>query len=108
MITLEERAASRRSRTVFVKQSAAHYDARSRIIDYLVSDGLKGEYNIRVAAPRTLADDPSGDALDALLCAVQVAWAWKMRDSRYGAPHDSDILEGWIADPSLLSAQRTD
>jgi hypothetical protein len=50
-----------------------------------------------------LADDPGADHLDALLCAVQAAWAWRCRDAGYGLPADLDPLEGWITDPALLS-----
>jgi hypothetical protein len=53
-----------------------------------------------------LIDDSSGDRLDALLCAIQAAWAFLHRDENYGIPHDNakivDIeLEGWIVDPLL-------
>jgi hypothetical protein len=47
----------------------------------------------------TLADDPSGDALDATLCLMQAAWAQLKHlngDGRYGLPVDMDPLEGWI------------
>ncbi|CAH2406825.1 hypothetical protein [Mesorhizobium ventifaucium] len=68
----------------------------------LILDGeLERSYSIRVEAPRDLADDPSGDRLDALFCAIQTAWSWTMRSERYGAPEHLDPLEGWIADPSL-------
>lgn len=46
-----------------------------------------------------LADDPSGDALDATLCLMQAAWArgkYLTGDMRYGLPADLDPLEGWI------------
>ncbi len=46
-----------------------------------------------------LADDASGDALDAVLCLVQAAWGWtqQMRgQGRYGLPAEMDPLEGWI------------
>ncbi|MES9967114.1 MAG: hypothetical protein ABW074_07580, partial [Sedimenticola sp.] len=49
----------------------------------------------------SLVDDPKGDGLDALLCAVQAAWAWSRRDRGYGIPDDVDRLEGWITDPAL-------
>ena len=52
----------------------------------------------------TLADDPTGDRLDAFLCAVQAAWAWTHRASGYGAPPDLDPLEGWIADPVVRNS----
>jgi len=45
-----------------------------------------------------LADDASGDRLDAVLCLLQAAWAWHRHDSGhpcYGLP-PFDSLEGWI------------
>jgi len=45
-----------------------------------------------------LADDPSGDRLDAVLCLLQAAWAQHQHRSghpRWGLP-DCDPLEGWI------------
>ncbi len=41
-----------------------------------------------------LAEDASGDRLDAVLCLVQAAWAAGQPD--LGRPADSDPLEGWI------------
>ena len=46
--------------------------------------------------------DPSADALDSLLCAVQAAWAYVRRDENYGVPPECDPEEGWILDPALL------
>ena len=46
-----------------------------------------------------LADDASGDSLDAVLCLMQAAWAecrWREGDARYGLAPDMDPLEGWI------------
>ena len=46
-----------------------------------------------------LADDGSGDSLDAVLCLLQAAWAERAHaagDARYGMPADMDALEGWI------------
>jgi hypothetical protein len=71
------------------------------MLDNILSGTLESHYGLRVVASRTFADDPSGDNLDALLCAIQAAWAWTMRDRRYGRPRDADVLEGWIADPTL-------
>lgn len=45
-----------------------------------------------------LADDPSGDSLDATLCLMQAAWAQQQHEAGhacYGLP-DCDPLEGWI------------
>ena len=47
--------------------------------------------------------DPSADALDSLLCAVQAAWAYRQRDDNYGVPPECDPNEGWILDPALLA-----
>ena len=38
--------------------------------------------------------DASGDALDAVLCLAQVAWA--AGQTNWGLPADVDPLEGWI------------
>lgn len=46
-----------------------------------------------------LVDDGRGDALDAVLCLIQAAWAYNRQqqgDARYGLPVDMDPLEGWI------------
>lgn len=43
-----------------------------------------------------LADDGSGDALDAVLCLMQAAWAAHQGAPRYGLPERIDPLEGWI------------
>lgn len=42
--------------------------------------------------------------LDALLCAIQAAWAWTQRDQGFGLPKHVDPLEGWIADPHVRAA----
>jgi hypothetical protein len=47
------------------------------------------------AAGRILADG-TGDFLDAVICAMQAAWAWQHRNDRYGLPAELDPLEGWI------------
>lgn len=46
-----------------------------------------------------LVDDASGDALDAVLCLIQAAWAQARHaqgDACYGMPVELDSLEGWI------------
>jgi hypothetical protein len=45
-----------------------------------------------------LADDPSGDTLDAVLCLLQAAWALRQHEAGHpcwGLP-EFDPLEGWI------------
>jgi hypothetical protein len=83
------------------KQTEEQLRARRAMLDKILNGGIEATYGLRVKAPKALADDPSGDQLDALLCAIQAARAWTMREKRYGAPLSVDALEGWIADPSL-------
>jgi len=80
------------------KQTPALAKARREMITALV----RGDHPlaIAVAAPKTLLremqSDASGDTLDAVLCALQAAWAWQQRDAGFGLPPDMDALEGWI------------
>jgi len=73
------------------KQTGAQRAARALILERLEP----------VDAPTDLADDPSGDSIDALLCAVQAGWAFRLREEGFGIPADADPLEGWICDPGL-------
>lgn len=70
----------------------------------VVSDAFPAIYGFSVLAPEFLADDPGGDELDALLCAIQAAWSWTERSHSFRAPKDTNPAEGWIADPSLRNA----
>ena len=61
-----------------------------------------GELGLRLVASHALmnrlAEDASGDALDATLCLIQAAWAAGQHAAghpRYGLP-ECDPLEGWI------------
>lgn len=47
-------------------------------------------------------NDPSGDYLDSVLCAIQAAWSYTRKNSNYGIPEKASILEGWICDPQNL------
>jgi hypothetical protein len=85
------------------KQSESQRESRRAMLAKITSGGLEDAFGLAVEAPAELADDPSGDRLDALLCAIQAAWAWNRRDERYGAPETVDPLEGWIADPTLIT-----
>jgi hypothetical protein len=60
-----------------------------------------GEYRLGVRVrfssrrlQRDVATDGSGDLLDAVLCAVQAAWA--SRKPRFGLPRGVARCEGWI------------
>jgi len=83
------------------KQTRAQATSRRDIFQSLTSGALTAELGFIVSADSSLADDPSGDQLDALLCAIQAAWAWRNRAKRYGAPQGFDTREGWIVDMRL-------
>ena len=84
------------------KQTADRLIARKDLITALEhgQTRLKLRLKLTHAQRDTLADDASGDSLDAVLCMLQAAWA-KARfdggDMRYGLPKKIDTLEGWIA-----------
>ena len=88
------------------KQTAAHRDARQRLVAGLESETLKEAYGFTVTMDGSWREefvrDPAADALDSLLCAVQAAWAYTERDEGYGVPPECDRNEGWIVDPHLL------
>lgn len=48
-----------------------------------------------------LIEDPSGDRLDALFCALQAAWAYTQAHQNYGIAKGCDPNEGWIIHPFL-------
>ena len=81
------------------KQTEDQRCARQDLHHHLHSSKLQQIYGFRLKAPASVADDPTGDHIDALCCAIQAAWAWLQRDCGYGAPSRFDLLEGWIADP---------
>lgn len=85
------------------KQTAAKEAARRAIVAGLRSPGCAAVYGVSVAVSDALAGqvalDPTADRLDAVLCAVQAAWAWGRRDAGFGVPPGCDLLEGWIVDP---------
>jgi hypothetical protein len=86
------------------KQTPEQRQARHAILTGILDGSIRARFGIAVephAAFAELVDDPTGDKLDALLCAIQAAWAWTKRDANFGAPIDVNPREGWIADPSL-------
>ena len=88
------------------KQTPEREEARRALVAGLCSDLLGADYDLQLALEdsqvESLVGDPSGDRLDALLCAIQAAWAHSRRGQGYGVPRDCDPLEGWIVDPSTL------
>ena len=83
------------------RQTRVHEDVRRRIVDAISGDRCKDTYSLTAhldfAGYRTLIEDPGGDLLDAVLCAIQAAWS--SMQPRYGVPDTCDPLEGWIVDP---------
>lgn len=80
------------------KDGPARRDARAAILAMLESGAHPLAIAVRFAdgLRESCLSDPSGDTLDAVLCAVQAAWGWIRRDENYGLPADVDPLEGWI------------
>jgi hypothetical protein len=86
------------------KQTAERLIARKTLVHalengqapLLLAAGLR--LKLSHAQRDTLADDPSGDTLDAVLCLLQAAWALRQHEAghaRWGLPA-FDPLEGWI------------
>lgn len=86
------------------KQTPEQHQARRDILKEILGGRLRETYGFTVNAPLSLADDPGGDHLDALLCAIQAAWAWTRRKAQFGAPQIVDMTEGWIADPGVVAS----
>jgi hypothetical protein len=78
--------------------------SRAALLGTLAADDLYRHYGLELeglAAYRAdLLQEPSGAALDAVMCAVQAAWAWSRREEDFGVPRHADSREGWIADPA--------
>lgn len=86
-------------------QTDQHTAARSALLGSLNSPEFIETYGFTLelgsdAASASL-DDKSGDMLDAVLCALQAAWASTVPN--FGIPADCDPLEGWIVDPSQIT-----
>jgi len=81
------------------KQTPARRRARKTIISALISGSNPFGISLRASSQTlgSLVQDASGDRLDAVLCALQAAWAWQRRSANYGLPSAIDSLEGWIA-----------
>lgn len=87
------------------QQTSERQSAREEIIRGLRSTNAKMHFGFEVhfrdEEANAFVQDGSGDQLDALLCAIQAAWAYTQRDRNFGIPRDCDPLEGWIVDPLL-------
>ena len=78
------------------RQTPERLIARKDLLDALEQGRSPLGLRIRLTAAQrdALADDASGDALDAVLCLLQAAWA--SRQPGWGLPAGVDPLEGWI------------
>jgi len=82
------------------KQTSDKLIARQCIVCGLNSSELLDAYGFAIELSAEMADicveDPAGDHLDALLCAIQAAWAYSQREHGYGIPAECNKDEGWI------------
>lgn len=84
------------------KQTPALLDARRAILAALTGPAGQARFGLSVKAPGWLADDPGGDPLDALICAVQAAWGMRAQAADPTLLSRIDPVEGWIADPDVV------
>ena len=83
------------------KQTPERLIARKDIVHALEMGQTRLQLRLKLSHAQRdeLTDDASGDALDAVLCMVQAAWALQRHeagDPRWGLPLEMDPLEGWI------------
>ena len=80
------------------KQTPERLIARKDLVNALELGqcGLDLRLKLSHAQRDALVEDASGDALDAVLCLMQVAWAQKQGPALFGLPPTVDSLEGWI------------
>lgn len=85
------------------RKGAALAALRLEIIEYYQTNenevGIELEISQDLRA--AIVAQSSGDRLDAVLCALQVAAASTRHDDSWGVPQHADALEGWIVDPGL-------
>lgn len=97
-------------RASYKSDRAAHFHAarrrtRAKLLAGLANDaamlGITLDFEGGLL-PR-VRTEASGDLLDAAICALQSAWAWRRRADGWGLPRSMDPLEGWIAAVAPLS-----
>ncbi len=78
------------------RQTPERQQARWHMLDALAAGHTRLDLQLELtpAQAEALVADASGDALDAVLCLVQVAWV--RQRGAYGLPAHVDPLEGWI------------
>ena len=75
------------------KQTPAHLLNRERAVRAIQTENPFG-ITVNGGDFAAMVDDPTGDTLDAALCALQAAYAYQN-----GFPDSIDLLEGWIPLP---------
>jgi len=90
--------------------SSTHSEARNSVLHWIQSEDAQVCYGFIVRLDDGVTEkcisDTKGDALDAVLCAMQATWAWTQRRNEYGVPDSCDKLEGWIVDPEMIESAR--
>ena len=78
------------------KQTPERLIARKDVVEALEQGRTRLGVRLRLSHAQrdALVADASGDALDAVLCLMQAAWA--SGQAGYGMPPGVDVLEGWI------------
>jgi hypothetical protein len=76
-----------------IEHTPARRRIRKQVVDSLCAGRPLG-ITLEMNKKTTLIEDGSGDLLDAVICAVQAAWATER--SRYGLPERVVPAEGWI------------
>ncbi len=87
--------------------------SREAIVNGVLSSAFHSEFHLTLeldpAQREILTNEPSADQLDAVLCAIQAAWAWRNKKANFGIPNPKEPLirsEGWIADPILICGKK--
>lgn len=88
------------------KQTTEQAEARRLLLARLTGSEGRDRFGLRIEAPARLAEEPGADPLDALLCAVQAAWAARLMEQEPERLAGLDLSEGWIADPDVLPRLR--
>lgn len=87
------------------KRKNQHLDVRSAILKGIQSPEFQTEFGFSITLPtvmqKEMLNDPTGDRLDAALCAIQAAWAYTRRHKGYGVHKECHPNDGWIIDPRL-------
>lgn len=83
------------------RQNPARRAARRRILDGIVDPDSSFGFAVDIAPAliQCCLDDGGGDTLDAVLCALQAAWASNQHRGGFGIPESADATEGWIVGP---------